>query len=227
MTTWFRRTPEAEALFAEERLMLSATEMVHGALDEKGMSKKQLAELLEVTPTEVSQRLSGRRNLTLRSLARMMHVLGYRVRLNSETLAGVPGLDDVGARVTRHLMDRSGSPEKVWAVCFRASISADGIKDPADFAAHVGELWSNLKALDHISSARLDHREGEIMVELQVRADDLLQACTRGTAAVRTAIHSAGGGTPGWEKEMERLVRQLRLDVSSESDCVDETRGQN
>ncbi|GGN94172.1 helix-turn-helix domain-containing protein [Nocardia rhizosphaerihabitans] len=226
MTTWFRRTPEAEALFAEERLLLSATEMVHGALDAKGMSKKQLAELLEVTPTEVSQRLGGKRNLTLRSLARMMHALGYRVRLESDTLSGARGPDTVGARITRHLMDRGDSPEKVWSVCFRAAISADGIKDPADFAAHISELWSNLQTLDHISSARLDHREGQIMVELQVRADDLLQACTRGTAAVRTAIHSAGGGTPGWEKEMERLVRQLRLDVSSESDCLDETRGQ-
>ncbi|MEU3014951.1 helix-turn-helix domain-containing protein [Nocardia asteroides] len=100
MTTWFRRTSEAEALFAEERLLLSATEMVHGALDAKGMSKKRLAELLDVTPTEVSQRLSGRRSLTLRSLARMMHVLGYRVRLDS-ALHGAPGLDAVGARVRR------------------------------------------------------------------------------------------------------------------------------
>lgn len=139
MTTWFRRTSEAEALFAEERLLLSATEMVHGALDAKGMSKKRLAELLDVTPTEVSQRLSGRRNLTLRSLARMMHVLGYRVRLDS-ALHGAPGLDAVGARVRRHPMDRGDSPERAWSVCFRASISADSIKDRAYFAAHIDEL---------------------------------------------------------------------------------------
>ncbi|MFD3509318.1 helix-turn-helix domain-containing protein [Nocardia sp. NPDC058666] len=225
MTTWFRRTPEAETLFAEERLLLSATEMVHAALDEKGVSKKKLAEMLDVTPTEVSQRLSGRRNLTLRSLARMMHVLGYRVRLDADPVGGDIGPDVVGTRITRHVLDRGDAPEKVWSVCFRAAISADGIKDPADFAAHISELWSNLQTLDHISSARLDHRDGQIMVETHVRADDLLQACTRGTAAVRTAIHSAGGGTPGWEKEMERLVRQLRLDVSSDSDCLGETGG--
>lgn len=225
MTTWFCRTPEAEALFAEERLLLSATEMVHGALDSKGMSKKQLAELLAVTPTEVSQRLSGRRNLTLRSLARMMHALGFRVRLVSEPRGGVPDSGAVGTRIRRHVMDRGDLPPKVWSVCFRASISVDGIKDRADFAAHIDEMRSNLHTLDHISSAQLDHRDGQVMVELQVSAEDLLQACTRGTAAVRTAIHSAGGGTPGWEKEMERLVRQLRLDVSSESECPDETRG--
>lgn len=226
MTTWFRRTPEAEALFAEERLLLSATEMVHGALNATGVSKKQLAELLEVAPTEVSQRLSGRRNLTLRSLARMMYVLGYRVRLASDALGGAAGHDAVGARIRRHLVDRDDSAGKAWSVCFRASISADGIRDKADFATHIEELWSNLQTLDHISSARLDHREDEILVELQVHADDLLQACTRGAAAVRTAIHTAGGETPGWEKEMERLVRQLRLDVSSDSECLDETTDQ-
>ncbi|MGM7646783.1 helix-turn-helix domain-containing protein [Nocardia sp. JW2] len=227
MTTWYRRTPESETLFAEERLLLSATEMVHAALDVRGVTKKKLAEMLDVTPTEVSQRLSGRRNLTLRSLARMMHVLGYRVGLDSETLSEELGPHAPGTRITRHLMDRGDAPERAWSLCFRAAIGAEGIKDPTDFADHISALWSNLQTLDHISSARLDHREDQIMVELQVRADDLLQACTRGTAAVRTAIHSAGGGTPGWEKEMERLVRQLRLDVSSEPECIDEKYGQS
>jgi transcriptional regulator with XRE-family HTH domain len=79
--SWFRSTPESEAALAEERLVLSATEAVEEALARAGMNKQQLAELLKVRPTEISQRLSGRRNLTLRTLARMLHVLGMRAEL--------------------------------------------------------------------------------------------------------------------------------------------------
>ncbi len=78
---WFRSTPESEALLAEERLVLAATELVHEALETAGLNRKQLAELLGVRPTEVSQRLSGRRNLTLRTLARMLYVLGFQAEL--------------------------------------------------------------------------------------------------------------------------------------------------
>ncbi|MFI5503473.1 helix-turn-helix domain-containing protein [Nocardia asteroides] len=226
MTAWFRRTPEAEALFAEERLLLSATEMVHAALDAKRVSKKKLAELLEVTPTEVSQRLSGRRNLTLRSLARMMQVLGYRVRLDSEPIRDEVPSGVVGTRITRRIMDNGGVSEGLWSVCIRASLSSENIADMDYFTAHVNEMWSNLQTLDHVSAARLDQGKGQVVVELQVRADDPLQACNRGAVAIRTAIHSAGGETPGWEREMERWVRKLRLDVSAESDCLDGTQGQ-
>lgn len=78
---WFKSTPETEALLAEERLVLDATEAVNEAMLIAGKNKQQLAELLNVKPSEISQRLSGRRNLTLRSLARMLHVLGVRAEL--------------------------------------------------------------------------------------------------------------------------------------------------
>ncbi|MGV0778744.1 helix-turn-helix domain-containing protein [Mycolicibacterium elephantis] len=81
MSSWFRSTQTSEALLAEERLVLSATEMVHEAMAAADKNKQELAELLGVRPSEVSQRLSGRRNLTLRTLARMLHVLGFRVEL--------------------------------------------------------------------------------------------------------------------------------------------------
>ncbi|UXA12395.1 helix-turn-helix transcriptional regulator [Mycobacterium sp. SMC-8] len=79
--SWFRSTPESEALLAEERLVLAATEAVHDAMAEKGVNGQQLAALLNVKPSEVSQRLSGKRNLTLRTLAQMLHVLGKEADL--------------------------------------------------------------------------------------------------------------------------------------------------
>ncbi|MEU4711143.1 helix-turn-helix transcriptional regulator [Nocardia salmonicida] len=78
---WFTSTPESEAMLAEERLILDATELVHEALAVTGVSRKELARRIGVRPSEVSQRLSGRRNLTLHSIAAMLHALGYQARL--------------------------------------------------------------------------------------------------------------------------------------------------
>lgn len=97
---WFRSTPESEAVLAEERLMLSATEALEEAMATTGTKKHQLAELLNVAPAEISQRLSGRRNLTLRTLARMMHVLGMRVELSLTPAMPKSEGPDVGVHLT-------------------------------------------------------------------------------------------------------------------------------
>jgi Helix-turn-helix len=95
MSSWFRDTPATEALLEEERLVVAATEAISEAMDRQGMNKRELAERLNVRPSEISQRLSGRRNLTLRSLAAMLHAVGVRARLSIEDeqtpfVAGVP-----------------------------------------------------------------------------------------------------------------------------------------
>lgn len=95
MSSWFRATAATEALLEEERLVVAATEAITEAMDKQGINKRQLAERLNVRPSEISQRLSGRRNLTLRSLAAMLHALGVRARLSIEDeqtpfVAGVP-----------------------------------------------------------------------------------------------------------------------------------------
>lgn len=81
MSAWFRSTPQSEALLAEERLILAATELVHEAMENCAVNKKELAERLGVQPSEVSQRLKGKRNLTLRSFAAMLHQLDSSVEL--------------------------------------------------------------------------------------------------------------------------------------------------
>lgn len=82
MTDWFRSTPESEALLAQETLVLDATEIVYEAMEIRGINGRELADRLGVRPSEVSQRLSGRRNLTLRSLAAMLHQLGAHAELH-------------------------------------------------------------------------------------------------------------------------------------------------
>jgi transcriptional regulator with XRE-family HTH domain len=95
MSSWFRDTPATQALLEEERLVVAATEAISEAMDRQGINKRELAERLNVRPSEISQRLSGRRNLTLRSLAAMLHAVGVRARLSIEDeqtpfVAGIP-----------------------------------------------------------------------------------------------------------------------------------------
>lgn len=70
-----------EQLLAEERIILQVTELIAEAIEHRGMTRKQLADALGVSQAEVTQRLSGRRNLTLRSVAAMLHALDAEVEV--------------------------------------------------------------------------------------------------------------------------------------------------
>lgn len=78
-TDWFHSTPESERLLSQERLLLEVSELVCSALEHRGSRASDLAEMLDISRSEVSQRLSGRRNLSLRTLADMLHVLGFGI----------------------------------------------------------------------------------------------------------------------------------------------------
>lgn len=73
---WFDSTPELERLYVEEKLILDATEAISEALESAKMKRADLARALEVSKTEISQRMSGERNLTLRTLAAMLYAAG-------------------------------------------------------------------------------------------------------------------------------------------------------
>ena len=80
--SWFRPEDHERQLVVQEKLLLEASEAVCRALDERGMSRSELAKLLSVRASEITQRLSGGRNLTLRTLAEMLDLLGYDVHLS-------------------------------------------------------------------------------------------------------------------------------------------------
>ncbi|GAA3035960.1 transcriptional regulator with XRE-family HTH domain [Streptomyces olivoverticillatus] len=66
---------------AGSRLAREATASLAGLLAERGMTRKDLAECMGVSPGRVSQILSGGENLTLRSLAAVAESLGATVEI--------------------------------------------------------------------------------------------------------------------------------------------------
>jgi transcriptional regulator with XRE-family HTH domain len=73
--------PEFRKLLAEEELILEVTETICDLLEEEKISRKELAERLGKSKGFISQLLNGGRNLTLRTVADILHVLGYKVTL--------------------------------------------------------------------------------------------------------------------------------------------------
>jgi transcriptional regulator with XRE-family HTH domain len=70
---------EARRLYEQERLVAWVTEAISRLMESRKISKAELAELLGTSRANVTQMLSGGRNMTLRTLADVACVLGARV----------------------------------------------------------------------------------------------------------------------------------------------------
>ena len=73
--------PEFAKLMAQEDLIMEVTETLCELLEKEKISRKELADRLGKSKGFVSQLLNGGRNLTLRTVADILHVLGYKVAL--------------------------------------------------------------------------------------------------------------------------------------------------
>lgn len=94
--------PEVRRAFEEEFLVGEATDTLVGLIESLGITQRELAERLGVSPGRVSQILSGAENLTLRSLAAFGWALGLRFELDAspmEDRAGTPALSDPPAPI--------------------------------------------------------------------------------------------------------------------------------
>lgn len=79
--TWLNASETNRKLFAEESLIVDAAEEIWAAMERKGVSKTDLAALLGTSKANITQLLSGSRNMTLRTLADISFYLGQRVSL--------------------------------------------------------------------------------------------------------------------------------------------------
>ena len=209
MTAWIQRSPEADALFAEENLVLAATEIVYEAMDSAGVNKAGLAKLIGVQPSEISQRLRGQRNLTLRSLARMMHVLGFDVTLEAtrRTESDMDGREgNIGLRVSTEIAPPEKSPVKtrLYFVVMRFNAY------PPDDLQEAGEaLEGALGKLDNVRSpkVKVSEPEGRVDVSMYIPATSRGHAITCAEDALAEAIHQSGG-LADWEERAEAALRQ-------------------
>lgn len=77
-----------EFLLAEEELILDAQITIQRILNEKDICQAELARVLGVSESYISQMLSdSARNLTLRTVARVMHALGEKAHLTTKRYA--------------------------------------------------------------------------------------------------------------------------------------------
>lgn len=94
-------TQEAyELLLAEEELILHAQMLIQRLLNEQGVSQKQLAKRMGVGDSYVSQMLGlSPRNLTLRTIARVMKALDVKATITLDEHAISPAsANSVGAK---------------------------------------------------------------------------------------------------------------------------------
>jgi hypothetical protein len=76
------KDPAYRRLFQQERLILEVTESICEVMEKTSTSRSVLARLLGRTKGHITQLLSGRRNLTLRTWADMMTALGHQATVS-------------------------------------------------------------------------------------------------------------------------------------------------
>ena len=120
-------TPEDVVVYAQEAAMIDASELIAAALERSGMSRAQLAKALGISRSEVTARLTGERNVTVRKLAETLHCMGMRLELSAapikeESRAATP--DPWSAikgvvvgnehKVSERLQARAADPAGAW-----------------------------------------------------------------------------------------------------------------
>lgn len=102
MTTLYERElqdKEMARLFAQEQLIEEAGELVAVTMQREGVSKAELARRIGTSKAHITQLLAGSRNMTLRTLADLMHAMHERVLLASTSSADVHRADIVCSMV--------------------------------------------------------------------------------------------------------------------------------
>jgi transcriptional regulator with XRE-family HTH domain len=82
-----KKSQNYDALLEEERLILDATEAIQRLMDDQELTRVELARRIGSTKGNVSQLLDGNRNMTLRTLARLLGAVGHRGKIVTEPLS--------------------------------------------------------------------------------------------------------------------------------------------
>ncbi|MBM4273455.1 MAG: helix-turn-helix transcriptional regulator [Deltaproteobacteria bacterium] len=105
--------PEFAKLVAQGDLIMEVTETLCEILEEEKVSRKELADRLGKTKGFISQLLNGGRNLTLRTVADILHVLGYKVSLTPYKEVSKKQESNVIEFRTRQTLPKK-KPTQIW-----------------------------------------------------------------------------------------------------------------
>ena len=92
---WFEPTSADRLVFAQEMLLIAVSEAVNEAIEKRGTNRAELARRCGITRSALSQRLSGRKSMTLATAAEMLHHLEFHleVELVDDSNVGRAGLE--------------------------------------------------------------------------------------------------------------------------------------
>jgi transcriptional regulator with XRE-family HTH domain len=104
------KDPEYRRLYALEALVTDAAELVARLMEEQRVNKAELARRLEKSRAWVTQLLSGKANMTIRTLAEVVYALRAEVRLSTQ------------AQMSQH---GETSLQQQWTVAFETPCSGN------------------------------------------------------------------------------------------------------
>jgi len=107
------RDPEYRRLYAIEGLVTDAAELVARLMEKQGVNKAELARRLGKTRAWVTQLLSGRANMTMRTFAEVVYALNAEVKLSAE--------EQMSQREQSALVQR-------WAARFKVPLTDDVLR---------------------------------------------------------------------------------------------------
>lgn len=76
-------------------------------------------------------------------------------------------------------------------------------------AGHLNAITAELLEIGVSGGVLFDRARGRAALVLDVEAEDHVDAMQLALTAARTAIHAAGGATPGWERMAARALEDL------------------
>jgi transcriptional regulator with XRE-family HTH domain len=113
-------------VFEQELAVSNATEMLARVMEERGVSKAELARLMGTSRANVTSLLSGRRNMTVRTLADVAAILGVRVNLACEALrSGAFIVAEPPQRLTRPVHNSTAEVKEAAAAASSVASSTD------------------------------------------------------------------------------------------------------
>jgi transcriptional regulator with XRE-family HTH domain len=105
---WFEPTPKESLAIDQEFLQVEVTEVLHEAMSTRRVNRAELARRSGITRSALSQRLSGRRSMTLKTLASMLHHLGFRLKVELVDSRHEPRAPEAVATVLTWQAERAG-----------------------------------------------------------------------------------------------------------------------